>query len=67
MNKPFSIAFLLAGVVLLGFASFSGDSVSSGISKVFQGTPDNRTIVLGVLGLIALVMGIVGLSRASRV
>ena len=66
MNKPLSIALFVAGIVLLGFAFFAGDSVSSGFSKFFKGTPDNRTIVLVVLGLIALIGGAVGISRSSR-
>lgn len=64
MNNPFSIALFLAGIVLLGFAFFAGDSVSSSFSKLFQGTPDNRTIVLGILGILALVAGGVSLSRS---
>lgn len=63
MKNPLAIALFVAGIVLLGFAFFAGDSVSSGFSKMFQGTPDNRTIVLGVLGVIALVAGGVSLSR----
>ena len=63
MNNPFSIALFVAGIVLLGFAFFAGDSVSSSFSKLFQGTPDNRTIVLGILGILALVAGGVSLSR----
>ena len=63
MNNPFSVALFLAGIVLLGFAFFAGDSVSSSFSRLFQGTPDNRTIVLGILGLLALIAGSVSLSR----
>lgn len=66
MNKSLALALLVVGVVLLGFAAFAGDSVSSGFSKMFQGTPDNRTIVLVVLGLIGVVAGMVGITRSSR-
>ncbi len=66
MPKPFSFALLVVGIILLGLAAFAGDSVSSGFSKLFQGTPDNRTVVLLVLGALALVMGFVGLVRARR-
>jgi hypothetical protein len=63
MNKPTSVGLLIVGVILLGFAAFSGDSVSSGFSKLFQGTPDNRTIILLVLGVLALAAGLVGVVR----
>ncbi len=67
MNKPISIALFVIGVILLGFALYSGDSVSSGFSRIFKGTPDNRTIVLVVLGVLAFVAGGISLSRSSRV
>ena len=63
MTKPVSLGLLIVGVILLGFAAFSGDSVSSGFSKLFQGTPDNRTIILLVLGVLALASGLVGVLR----
>ncbi len=66
MNKPISLALLVAGIILLGFAFLAGDSASSSFSRLFQGTPDNRTIVLGILGVIALIAGGVSLSRSPR-
>lgn len=63
MNKPLSLGLLIVGVILLGFAAFSGDSVSSGFSELFQGTPDNRTIALLVFGVLALAAGLVGVLR----
>ncbi len=66
MPKPFSVALILGGIILLVFAEYAGDSASSGFSRLFQGTPDNRTIVLLVLGVVALAAGIVGVVRSSR-
>lgn len=66
MPKLFSLALIVGGVVLLVFAAYAGDSVSSGFSKLFQGTPDNRTILLLVLGVLTLGAGLVGISRSSR-
>jgi hypothetical protein len=63
MNKPLSFALVAIGIVLLVLAFFAGDSVSSEFSKLFKGTPDNRTIVLGVLGFLALLAGGMSLSR----
>ena len=64
MNKPISIAFIIIGFILLGFGFYAGDSVSSGFSRLFQGTPDNRTIVLLVLGALALAAGFFGVIRS---
>lgn len=66
MPKIFSIALIAGGIILLVFAAYAGDSVSSGFSELFQGTPDNRTIILLVLGVIVLLGGIVGLARSPR-
>ena len=63
MNNPLSLELFVVGIVLLGFAFFAGDSLSSSFSQLFRGTPDNRTIVLGILGLLALIAGGVSLSR----
>lgn len=64
MNKPISFAFIIIGIILLGFGFYSGDSMSSGFSRLFQGTPDNRTIVLLVLGVLALATGFFGIVRS---
>ncbi len=66
MPKPFSLALIAGGVILLIFAAYAGDSVSSGFSKLFKGTPDNRTIILLLLGIVALGAGIVGIARSPR-
>ena len=66
MPKPLSIGLMIVGVILLGFAVFSGDSVSSGFSELFQGTPDNRTIAFLVLGVLAFVAGLFGAMRSRH-
>lgn len=66
MPKLFSISLIAGGIILLFFAAYAGDSVSSGFSRLFQGTPDNRTIILLVLGVIVLLSGVVGISRTPR-
>ncbi len=66
MPKPLSIAMIVVGAILLVFASFAGDSISSGISAVFNGTPDTRTIVLLAAGALLLITGITGAIRSSK-
>ncbi len=66
MPKPLSIALLVVGIVLLVFAAMSGDSVSSTFSNIFKGTPDARTLTLLIAGLLATIIGGVGLLRGAR-
>lgn len=66
MPKAFSFALLVIGVVLIGLAAYAGDSVSSGFSRLFHGTPDNRTLVFLVLGVLTFSSGLYGVTRGSR-
>ena len=66
MIRPVSIALLALGTVLLLFALFSGDSASSNISKLFRGTPDDRTIIMMCAGIVFFIIGIAGLLRFDR-
>jgi hypothetical protein len=66
MPKALSIALFVVGIVLLIFAAFAGDSVSSNFSNIFKGTPDARTLTLLIAGLLATIIGGVGLFRGVR-
>ncbi len=67
MPRPLSITLVILGAVLLVIAMFAGDSVSSGISSVFRGTPDDRTIILLVSGILSLGIGLFSLLRTKQV
>lgn len=66
MNKPLSIAFFIAGIVLLIFGFMSSDSIASDVSQVATGTPTDHSIWLIVLGVIGLIVGGVSLLRGSK-
>jgi len=60
MNKIISIIVLVVGVVLmvLGFNAF--ESFSSDISRIFTGSPTDKTLWLIVGGLILFFIGLFG-------
>ncbi|HEX2860573.1 MAG TPA: DUF3185 family protein [Lacunisphaera sp.] len=66
MNKPFSLALLVAGIVLIVFGVAASDSLGSGISSLFTGNPTDKTIWLLLGGIAAAVAGSAGLLRSSR-
>ena len=57
MNKSLSLAFLVAGVVLLVFGLNSSDSVASSVSEAVTGTPTDKSMWLIVLGAVGVVAG----------
>ncbi|SPE58984.1 Membrane protein [Verrucomicrobia bacterium] len=66
MNKPLAIALLVAGMVLIIFGLNSNQSVSSGVSRFFTGSPTNKTLWLLIGGIVAAIVGFVGLARGSK-
>jgi len=60
MNKALSLAFLVAGVVLLVFGLNSADSISSSVSEAVTGSPTDKSMWLIVLGVVGVVAGGVG-------
>ena len=63
MNRIVSVALLIAGLVLLFFGFGAADSLSSEVSEAVTGTPTDRSIWLIVLGVIATLIGGLGLIR----
>lgn len=66
MNKLISIALLIAGIVMIVFGAKASDSVGSDVSRLFNGTPTDKTIWLLVGGIIAAALGVGGLFRNSK-
>jgi len=68
MNKVISIIILIIGVVLvvLGFNAF--ESFSSDISRIFTGSPTDKTLWLLIGGLILFIIGLFGVlfNRSSK-
>jgi hypothetical protein len=65
MNKPLSLALLIAGAILLAFGIDASNSAGSSISRAVNGAPTDKAIWLLVGGGIAAVVGLVGVLRGS--
>jgi len=66
MNKPLSIAFLAAGIVLIVFGVSSTNAFSSDVSRFFTGSPTNKAIWMLIGGIVAAILGLFGLMRPSK-
>lgn len=66
MNKPLSIALLAGGILLIFFGVNASNSFGSDISRVFTGSPTDKAIWMMVGGVVAAVVGLVGLARGSK-
>jgi len=66
MNKPISLALLGGGILLLVYGFNASESIGSDVSRLFTGSPTDRTIWLLVGGAILAIAGSLGLVRDSR-
>ncbi|HLY72870.1 MAG TPA: DUF3185 family protein [Planctomycetota bacterium] len=58
MNRIAGIVFLVLGIILLGWGLAAHDSVGSGISRLFTGSPTAKTIWLLVGGGVLTAIGL---------
>jgi uncharacterized membrane protein YidH (DUF202 family) len=65
MNKLISLAILAGGIVLVVFGVAATDSFSSDVSRFFTGSPTNKAIWMLIGGVVAIVIGLVGLLRGQ--
>ena len=65
MNKSVSLAILLGGILLIVFGVGASQSVSSDISQFFTGSPTEKAIRMLVGGVVATLVGLLGVSRGS--
>jgi hypothetical protein len=66
MNKAVSLALLVAGIVLIVYGISASNSVGSGFSRMFTGSPTDKTLWLLIGGGAAALIGLVGVMRGSR-
>ena len=66
MNKAVSLAILAGGILLLIYGVSASKSFSSDISRFFTGSPTDKTIWMLVGGVVAIIIGLVGLLRGSK-
>jgi Co/Zn/Cd efflux system component len=63
VKRTFSFALLAAGVVLIVLGVNESNALSSDISRFFTGSPTDRSMWLLVVGVVASVVGLMGLTR----
>jgi len=66
MNKAFSIALLVGGIVLLIFGVNASNSFSSDVSRFFSGSPTDKAIWMVIGGIAAAIIGLVFTLRNSK-
>lgn len=65
MNKPLSIALLAVGILLIIFGVNASNSFGSDVSRFFTGSPTNKAIWMLIVGIVAAVVGLVGVVRGT--
>ena len=63
MDKGISVVLFVVGVILLGFGLNAYHSASSDVSRFFTGAPTDKALWLLIGGVIAGVVGLLGLVR----
>lgn len=65
MNKLFSLVLLTGGIVLIVYGVHASESFGSSMSRLFTGSPTDKTIWFFVGGVIAAIWGASGLFRGT--
>ncbi|HTQ50209.1 MAG TPA: DUF3185 family protein [Candidatus Acidoferrales bacterium] len=66
MNQPLSIAFLVAGIVLIIFGVNATNAFTSDVSRFFTGSPTNKAVWMLLGGIVASILGLFGLLRSAK-
>jgi hypothetical protein len=66
MNKGIGITLLVVGIILIIYGFNASDSVSSGVSRAFTGTPTEKTLGLLLGGVASVTIGAFMTFRGSR-
>ena len=66
MNRAVSLAILAGGILLTIYGVSASNSFSSDISRFFTGSPTVKTIWMLAGGVVAIIIGLVGLLRGSK-
>lgn len=61
-NKLISLALLVGGIVLVVYGVSASESFSSDVSRFFTGSPTDKTMWLMIGGIVAIIVGVAGLS-----
>ncbi len=66
MNKIISLALLVGGVIALVYGISAADSIGSSFSRLFTGSPTDKSIWLLIGGAVGIALGLTGLLRSAK-
>ena len=66
MNKILSLVFLAGGIALIICGVSASNSIGSDFSRLFTGSPTDKSIWLLIGGILAAIVGAAGLVRGSK-
>jgi len=66
MNKALSIAFVVAGVVLIVFGVNASNSFGGSVSRFFTGSPTDKAVWMLIVGVVLAIVGLVTVFRGSK-
>ena len=66
MNRLLSLALLVGGIILIIYGLSASESIGSGFSRLFTGSPTDKTIWLLLGGIVAAAIGAGGIFRGPK-
>jgi hypothetical protein len=66
MNKLISLILLILGIVLIVYGVSASNSLGSDFSRLFTGSPTDKSIWMLIGGVVAAVIGLGGVMRGSK-
>jgi hypothetical protein len=66
MNRVISLVLLVGGIVLIILGVQATNSFASDVSRFFTGSPTDKAVWMLIGGLLAGVIGLVGVMRGSK-
>ncbi|RPJ42941.1 MAG: DUF3185 family protein [Deltaproteobacteria bacterium] len=66
MSRAVSLAIVAVGILLTIYGVSASNSFSSDISRFFTGSPTDKAMWMLVGGVVAIIIGLVGLLRGSK-
>ncbi|MFN2372321.1 MAG: DUF3185 family protein, partial [Cyclonatronaceae bacterium] len=66
MGSIRSVAILAAGIILIIWGMMEMDSFSSDVSRIFTGSPTDRSMWLLIGGIIVGIIGIAGIVKGRK-
>lgn len=66
MNKLLSLALLVGGILLIVYGVNASNSIGSDFSRLFTGSPTDKTVWLLLAGIVLAALGAGALLRSSK-